>query len=146
MKFKYGFQKIVDLKSNEKTQAEWVFSSAVGALRVEEQSLLELQERKRLLHDDMVNESAGRTSVSELMVHQTYIQHIDRQIHRKTKDVQSAKQNVSVKQEQLVHKTIEEKIWFQARDKAKQAFTALQLKKEQEELDDIAITRYKLMS
>jgi flagellar FliJ protein len=58
--------------------------------------------------------------------------------------VQSAKHNVSVKQEQLVHKTIEEKIWFQARDKAKQAFTALELKKEQEELDDIAITRYKM--
>lgn len=144
MTFKYGFQKIVDLKSNEKTQAEWFFSSAIGALRLEEQSLSMLQEEKKRLHDDMVNEAVGRTSVSELLVHQTYIQHIDRQIRRKTKDVQSAKHNVSVKQEQLVHKTIEEKIWFQARDKAKQAFTALELKKEQEELDDIAITRYKM--
>jgi len=142
--FKYGFQKIVDLKSNEKTQAEWFFSSAIGALRLEEQSLSMLQEEKKRLHDDMVNEAVSRTSVSELLVHQTYIQHIDRQIRRKTKDVQSAKHNVSVKQEQLVHKTIEEKIWFQARDKAKQAFTALELKKEQEELDDIAITRYKM--
>ncbi|RAV22707.1 flagellar export protein FliJ [Paenibacillus contaminans] len=144
MTFKYGFQKIVDLKSNEKTQAEWFFSSAIGALRLEEQSLSMLQEEKKRLHDDMVNEAVSRTSVSELLVHQTYIQHIDRQIRRKTKDVQSAKHNVSVKQEQLVHKTIEEKIWFQARDKAKQAFTALELKKEQEELDDIAITRYKM--
>lgn len=146
MKFKYAFQKIVDLKANEKTQAEWVFSSAVGVLRAEQHTLARLSEEKSELHERLIDESANPTPISQLMMVQSYMQHIDRQITRKSADVRVAERNVTVKQEQLVHKTLEEKIWFQARDKAKQTFVQLQLKKEQEELDDLATTRFKLMS
>lgn len=42
MRFHYTFQKVVDLKGNEKTQAEWMLSSALGELQAQEKSLDEL--------------------------------------------------------------------------------------------------------
>lgn len=44
MKFQFPLQKIVDLKGNEKTQAEWILSQALSTLREEEQFLHELNE------------------------------------------------------------------------------------------------------
>ena len=38
-KFRYAYQKIADLKTSEKTQAEWLLSTAVGMLHTEEDSL-----------------------------------------------------------------------------------------------------------
>ncbi|MGV2795025.1 flagellar export protein FliJ, partial [Clostridium perfringens] len=38
MRFRYVYQKVVDLKSNEKTQAEWMLSAAVGILQAEQYS------------------------------------------------------------------------------------------------------------
>ncbi|MEC0268507.1 flagellar export protein FliJ, partial [Paenibacillus anseongense] len=39
MQFRYSFQQIVDLKNNERTQAEWILSEAMGQLRNEETNL-----------------------------------------------------------------------------------------------------------
>ncbi|GJM75556.1 hypothetical protein HMSSN036_77720 [Paenibacillus macerans] len=46
MKFRYVYQKVLDLKSNEKTQAEWMLSAAVGELQSEQRSLEQLFEEQ----------------------------------------------------------------------------------------------------
>lgn len=38
MRFHYTFQKVVDLKGNEKTQAEWMLSTALGELQAQEKA------------------------------------------------------------------------------------------------------------
>ena len=48
-KFRYAYQKIADLKTSEKTQAEWLLSSAVGKLHTEEDSLNRLYQEEILL-------------------------------------------------------------------------------------------------
>ena len=45
-KFRYAYQKIVDLKTSEKTQAEWLLSTAVGKLHTEEDSLNRLYQER----------------------------------------------------------------------------------------------------
>lgn len=146
MRFRYSFQKIVDLKSNEKTQAEWVLSHAVGKLREEEATLSELHSEKMSLQADLSNASLNAMSVSDLMHYQTYLNHIDRQITRKDADVRAAQQHVVTRQQQLSSKMVEEKVWTTARDKAKQLFSHAVQKKEQDTLDEIATMRHKHLS
>ncbi|MFD0869190.1 flagellar biosynthesis chaperone [Chlamydia abortus] len=142
MPFKFAFQKIVDLKTSEKTQAEWTLSSAVGELRSQEQSLHQLRLEKQRMQDRISAESAAQTTVSQLMIYQSYMEHIDHKISEKYKAVTAAQNNVDRKKETLNLKMMEEKIWLNARDKAKQRFMFEMLKKEQDALDEMASVRH----
>lgn len=143
MNFRYALQKIVDLKSNEKTQAEWLLSSAVSQLREEESSLSELCIERQGIENLLIDASIGSTTASELMLFQNYLTHMDRRIDAKLDDVRSAEEHVTTSRTHLSEKAVEEKVWFRARDKARDVFVAESLKKEQNELDEMAITRYK---
>lgn len=143
MKFRYAFQKIVDLKSNEKTQAEWLLSSAVTQLREEESSLSELRIERQGIETMLMDASTASTTVSDLLLFQNYLTYMDRRIDAKLDDVRTAEQQVSTSRSHLSDKAVEEKVWFRARDKAHDTFVAESLKKEQEALDELAITRYK---
>jgi flagellar protein FliJ len=142
MRFRYSFQKIVDLKSNEKTQAEWVLSGAVGRLREEEETLNTLYSEKSQV-ESQLGSAATLTTASELMVYQHYLNHLDGRIKLKTADVKNAESNVSEKRQILSSKMVEEKVWDQARNKAYMLHQSLVLKKEQEALDEMATTRHK---
>jgi hypothetical protein len=82
MRFRYSFQKIVDLKANEKTQAEWVLSGAVGRLREEEESLSTLYVEKNQI-ETQLSSASQMTTASELMVYQNYLDHLDNRIGTK---------------------------------------------------------------
>lgn len=144
--FQYSFQKIVDLKSNEKTQAEWMLSAAFGKLREEESSLTLLEQEKREVQESLSEATEQPTTVSELTLYQAYLSHIENRIHSKHRDVQTAQEAVNERQSLLTEKMKQEKVWFMARDKAHRVFTAAQLKKEQESLDEMAVTRFKRLS
>lgn len=142
MRFRYSFQKIVDLKANEKTQAQWVLSGAVGRLREEEESLSTLySEQSRV--QSLLGSAAQQTTVSELMVYQHYLDHLKDRIRLKTADVRQAEHKVSEKRQILSSKMMEEKVWDQARSKAFMIHQASELKKEQDVLDEMATMRHK---
>lgn len=142
MRFKYTFQKIVDLKSNEKTQAEWVLSGAIGHLREEEESLSTLFSEKSSIETELIS-AAEHTTASALMNYQYYLEHLNHRIRNKTVDVRMAEKNVVEKRGILSSKMVEEKVWDQARNKAYLLHQAMVLKKEQEVLDEMATMRYK---
>lgn len=142
MKFRYSFQKIVDLKTNEKTQAEWVLSGAVGHLREEEASLSTLySEQSRV--ESQLGTASQRATASELMEYQYYLDHLSSRIRLKTDDVRKAEHKVLEKRQILSSKMVEEKVWDQARSKAFMQHQALELKKEQDALDEMATNRHK---
>ncbi len=142
MKFRFPLQKIVDLKSNEKMQAEWMLSSAVFELNEEEQSLLELEQQKGMIQGRMADFVTTPVSASELQMMQHYVVHLDHQIQSKQKDVEQARLNVEDKQKHLSHRMLDEKVWNTAKEKAYLQYQSTQLKKEQEQLDDMASVRY----
>ncbi|WP_284639041.1 flagellar export protein FliJ [Paenibacillus silviterrae] len=146
MRFHYTFQKIVDLKTNEKTQAEWVLSEAMGRLRQEQSSLSELQQAKDKLSEELLRASESRTTISELKLMQGYLEHMDQCIHAKHQDVQKAQSQVQLKQEHLTDKMLEEKVWTKAKEQAFTRFTATMLKKEQEQMDEMATNRFRRLS
>jgi flagellar FliJ protein len=141
MRFRYPLQKLVDLKTNEKEQAEWMLSEAVGQLQQEQQALTELEAELARVGEELAHASIHRTTISQMQLLQHYSQHLEQQIRLKTKDVDRAQANVTDKQQVLTGKMMEEKVWTKAKEKAQLQFTAIVMKKEQEELDEIALNR-----
>lgn len=141
MQFRYPLQKLVDLKTNEKEQAEWMLSEALGRLSREEQSLKELEDEQRRAGEALQAASAGRTTISRMQQLQAYRELLEQRIRLKIGDVRKAQSDVDDKRSRLVEKTLEEKVWHKAREKAQLKFTAFVRKKEQAELDEIALNR-----
>ncbi|WP_162463133.1 flagellar export protein FliJ [Paenibacillus psychroresistens] len=146
MSFRYPLQKIVDLKVNEKTQAEWILSHAMGVLQEEELSLQSLNSEKSEIHADLTSAVGTSANISQLRTYQNYMTHLDSRITKKLKDVEHAEQNVLHKKGHLSAKMIDEKVWSKAKDKAKMIFDAVARTKEQQVLDEMATTRHKYSS
>lgn len=141
MRFQYSLQKIVDLKENEKLQAEWLLADAMQKLLQEEHSLQELYELEETLQTHLQELTLSKASVFELQMVQQYIQHVNQLIEQKKLDVKSAKGNVENKQQGLTNKAKEAKIWDRARGKARDQFMVEFRRKEQQEIDEIAVVR-----
>ena len=140
MRFRYPLQKIVDLKSIEKNHAEWMLSRALGILRNEQSALRELMEERNLVWEQLA-ESSARTTVSQMKLLQEYADHLDRRIRRKSAEVDKAKAEVAEKQNELAAKMKEEQVWTKVKEKAYEQFVMTVRKKEQDQLDEIALTR-----
>ncbi|WP_342561508.1 flagellar export protein FliJ [Paenibacillus sp. FSL R7-0345] len=146
MKFHYTFQKVVDLKGNEKTQAEWMLSTALGELQAQEKSLDELLGQRSSLMLSLQNAAQQRTPMSKIIEMQNYVQFLDTCIARKYKDINRAHQEVQHKQDHLSTKVLDEKVWLKARDKAKNIFQQDMILREQNELDEMATVRFAMKS
>ncbi|WIV20779.1 flagellar export protein FliJ [Paenibacillus polygoni] len=142
MGFTYHFQKVVDLKAKEKTQAEWLLSSAIGKLQAEENHLLELVRDRENLLEGISSFSLQSASASSLQEMNRYIHYLDECISRKNNDVAHAEVNVKQNQAFLNDKMLDEKVWNQAREKEKMHYQQEMLLKEQNELDEMATVRF----
>lgn len=142
MAFQYSLQKIVDLKNNERTYAEWLLSVALGKLQDEEATLSELYEERERLYSLQQSASQHSTTISTLMMLQHYSKHVDQLISRKNEDIWRAQSDVTHQQESLSLKMLDEKVWNKAREKAWVHHIAASAKKEQNELDEVAALRH----
>jgi len=140
--FRYTFQKIVDLKGSEKSQAEWILSSNIGILSAEEASLKELEETRHDWEQKLIAASQSAVSLSELQVIQQYLDYLLACITNKLTDVKHAQKAVEQSRLQLSDKMKDEKVWLKAKDHALERFRyALQIK-EQNDLDELATVRF----
>lgn len=144
MKFRFPFQKIVNLKSNEKTQAEWMLAEAIGKLREEEGMLEALKAEQERQFTRLAQLSGQPTPISEIRFIQHYIESLEHKIEEKRQDIRRAQGEVDERKQALLAKMRDEKIWLKAREKAFVKFTAAVLKREQSEIDEIAVTRFTL--
>lgn len=142
VRFRYHLQKIVDLKSNEKAQAEWILADALSRLKLEERTLTELYKTRESIEDMISSAAKSRISAAELMMLQEYIQYIDSLIEKKQRTVDEARRDVAEKTDHLTAKMKDEKIWLKARERSLQAFKAAFIRKEQAVLDEIASVRF----
>lgn len=142
MKFRYVYQKVLDLKSNEKTQAEWMLSAAVGELQSEQRSLEQLFEEQARTASAIQYEMENSASMQRLQELQRYMEYIKQSITRKLGDVKRAELNVEQKKTILNGKLLDEKVWLKAKEKAKEKFQHEMLLREQNELDEMATVRF----
>jgi len=83
-----------------------------------------------------------RVTLAELASIQHYLDVLDGRIQRQWQRVEVAEAQVKIKQSGLVEKSVDEKVWLNTRDKAFEAFKHDWLKKQQNELDEIAMVRF----
>ncbi|MGG6313548.1 flagellar export protein FliJ [Paenibacillus macerans] len=142
MKFRYVYQKVVDLKANEKTQAEWMLSAAVGQLQSEQRSLEQLLEDQTRTASVIQAEMENKAPMAKLQELQRYMDFIEQAIARKRGDIRRAELNVEQKKTILNGKMLDEKVWLKAKEKAKDKFQHEMLLREQNELDEMATVRF----
>jgi len=142
MRFHYTFQNIVNLKGNEKAQAEWLLSTAIVKLQEEEKSLHEYENIRMNMTDQLQLEVENAASVAKIREIQTYVEHLDQCIINKLLDVRKANVVVRKSQSHLTDKMVDEKVWVKSREKAKDKFQHETNLREQNELDEIATVRF----
>lgn len=142
MKFRYAYQKVLDLKSNEKTQAEWMLSAAVGHLHSEQHSLEQLYTEKKNTAIKIQAEMESCSSIQSLNELQYYVDFLDQCISTKLQDVFRAEQVVENKKIVLNEKMLDEKVWMKSKEKAQGRFQQEMLLREQNELDEMATVRF----
>jgi flagellar protein FliJ len=141
MRFRYPLQKIVDLKGSEKSMAEWEYAASLGRLREEEAQLRLLLTEREAVEERLSNSAAVRVTMAELASLQHYLTVLDGKIHRQVNGVEAAEALVNLRRSKLSMKSVDEKVWLNARDKAFQAHRNEWLIKQQNELDEMAIVR-----
>jgi flagellar FliJ protein len=142
MGFQYPFQKVVDLKQNEKSQAEWFLSKAHQRFQSENNRLINLEEEKERITHLLLGAQQQGASISHLIDLETYLNHLNEQIHGQTHEVKQADNELTEQKNVVIAKTMQEKVWLKAREKAKHNYSQEQLQKEQLQLDEIAGNRY----
>lgn len=144
--FKYSFQKVVDLKASEKTQAEWLLSNALGELNQQEESLHQLRSSQAEWEQKLAKASENSVPLSDLLTIGQYLEYLKTCIASKLLDVKRAEREVDKSRLALADKVKDEKVWLKAKDHAWERFRhALQVK-EQNELDEMATVRFIMSS
>ncbi len=144
MSFNYSLQKILDLKSNEKTQAEWLLSEAIADLSNEENDLCRLHSEMAAIQETLLNDTQNSSTISNLLLIQQYLEHLEQLIVNKNKGIAVSKNNVENKQQNLSSKMLDEKVWVKAKEKAYQKFSSVVSRKDQNVLDEMASTQHSL--
>lgn len=140
--FKYTFQKIVDLKGSEKTQAEWILSDSLAELRAEQTVLEQILLEQRNWEQKLEQSVLEATPLSDVLIINHYLDYCSKQINLKQKDVRRAEHKVFLKRQDLASKMKEEKVWHKAKEHALDKFKYDMQLKEQNELDEMASIRF----
>lgn len=140
--FHYSFQKVVDLKTSEKTQAEWLLSGALSKLTEVEQSLKQLMDTKHEWEQKLQDAARSGVPLADLQMLGDYLAHLQTCIENKMKDRKQAEREVDQSRSKLADKMKDEKVWLKAKDHAFDRFRQTLQLKEQNELDEMATTRY----
>jgi len=134
-------QKVVDLKSSEKSMAEWAYAAALGRLSREEEALRALLFEREAVEAQLTEAASVRITLAELASVQYYLDALEARIRRQRQDVKAAEAQVLAKRNGLVEKSVDEKVWLNARESALEIFKYDWLRKQQNELDEIAMIR-----
>ena len=142
MTFQFSLQRIVDLKIRQKSLAEWHLSKALGQLAAGEVALEELEREKKRVQQRM-SKQLDKISVLQLQQLEYYLFALNKRIEQKRQEINEAQSQVFQKKDALKGKMIDEKVWTQARERARVLYRTEELRKEQNTLDDLATSRFK---
>lgn len=142
MRFHYPLQKIVDLRTNQRTQAEWVLSEAMNLFQQEQETQQRLYEQLEGIQHEMDQVIKEASSISKIQLLQENIIFLQNQLVEQQERVKMSEQLIGKSQQNLTNKMQDEKVWTTTKDKAHVRFVSNLLKKEQQEMDEMAGMRH----
>lgn len=123
-----------------------MLSSAIGELQTQEKDMVELMEQRNGTLVALQDAAERRTPMAAILEMQEYVDYLDNCIARKQAEISRAHEEVTMKQENLNSKALDEKVWLKARDKALGIFKQNMNLREQNELDEMATVRFAMKS
>jgi len=141
MAFKYPFQKVLDVKSSEKKEAESQLARAFAALTEAERELQAAVSEKERAQARLAEEALGPLAMAEIVASQRYVDFLEIRIKEADLRYKDAERRVSELRERLIDRTMDEKIWLNAKEKALTEFRKETERRSQLELDEMASAR-----
>ncbi|RXI98006.1 flagellar biosynthesis chaperone FliJ [Anaerobacillus alkaliphilus] len=107
MSFKFKLQKILEMSEHEKLKAEKEFTQATRQFEEVATKLYELLKKKENYDNDYRTRMEMGISISDIQQSHTILNQLQKQINQLQIYTQKARENMNVKQELLVEKSIE---------------------------------------
>lgn len=140
MKFKFSYQKVLDVKEKEQELAKQEY----GTSKLRQLELQEEIDGLELVKEEVFNQynEVNRKAVWEILEVQQEINHVSQKMKRLENQSQQMFQEVEQKHQVLIEKTQETKMWTQWKAKSKDIFQKELDRREQAMLDEMAVLRY----
>ncbi|MCM3763583.1 flagellar export protein FliJ [Neobacillus niacini] len=142
MSFQFRFEKILTMKEKEKESALNEMNVARKTKELAEQQLLELVKRKESYLRDYQTSMRTSLTVTEIQEREQYLLFLNKQIERERTKVENLTRELALKNQLLLAKNQEEKMWSTWRDKSYDAYAENLKREEQSVLDEMAVIRY----
>lgn len=142
MSFQFRFEKILTMKEKEKESALNEMNVARKTKELAEQQLLELVNRKERYLRDYQTSMRTSLTVTEIQEREQYLLFLNKQIERERTKVENLTRELALKNQLLLSKNQEEKMWSTWRDKSYDAYAENLKREEQSVLDEMAVIRY----
>lgn len=140
MKFQFTFQKVLDFKEKEKDLAEQEFGQAKSrAIELQEQidGLEQVKEKAYNQYNDV-----DRKTIWEMLEFQQGIEYLNHKMKRLEHQSKQVHLEVEQKQQILIEKNQEAKVWNRWKSKSQKVFQLQMEQKEQAMFDEMAVIRY----
>lgn len=141
-RFNFQFQRLLDLKENEKDFAQLQMADAIrqqeAGKRDREALYNKIQDAEQLKKE----KQQGGIHISELRSLVNYIQQLQEQLMTYNQELDRLENNVSKKQNLLQKKAQEEKTWENMKQKKQALFDEQRKASEQSFFDELASTRF----
>ncbi|WP_202077083.1 flagellar export protein FliJ [Caldalkalibacillus salinus] len=136
--FHYPYQRIIEVKEKEKEQAQLQVARAQQKQSRLEKKLHEIEEKIAGINQKMSKNKQGTILIQQLKEMEAYRQNLKKKLASEKVHYASVKKNVDKKQEVLIEKLKEEKMWMHLKEKYKENVVTEQKRKEQLALDELA--------
>jgi flagellar protein FliJ len=141
MSYQFPLQRILDYKEKEKQQAQQEFGLSLQKKEDVEQEILRLVQKKEQVESQLYQPDRGYKAM-ELVECQRYIDRINDQVSSLQRHLRRAQKDVEKKQQLLMEKSKDEKIWNEWKTRLIEQDRQSRHKQEQDMLDELASIRY----
>ncbi|MDQ0230533.1 flagellar export protein FliJ [Metabacillus malikii] len=142
MSYQFRFQKIMDIKENEKEKSLAEYNQSVNDFENVAHKLFDSLKQKEELEENTISKLNGGMSVQEIRHYQQFVTNLEKTISHYQKLVQVTRTRMNEKQVKLMQHNIEVKKYEKLKEKQKQKYTFSINHSENKHMDDLSIQSY----
>jgi flagellar FliJ protein len=140
--YQFRFQKLLELKENEKDQSLSEYQKSVSEFETVAEKLYENMSKKEQLEKNKETKLKSGMSVQEMRHYQQFVTNLENTIYHYQKLVMIKRNQMNEKQNVLTEKNIEVKKFEKMREKQFKMFALEDKAAEMKEMDDISIKQF----
>ncbi|MFY4773887.1 flagellar export protein FliJ [Metabacillus sp. RGM 3146] len=142
MSYAYRFQKVLEIKENEKEKSLADYNHSVNEFEKAAEKLYECLKKKELLEEKALTKLSGGMSVNEMRHIQQFVINLDKTIEHFQKLVMLSRNQMQEKQYILMEKNVEVKKYEKMKEKHYQTYSENLKASENRFMDDLSIQSY----